>query len=106
MTCTRGCCPTNRDHWLSVGVAPSATPTRSGRAAEINATEARWTKDMDAYKAMRRQGMQPRRIDGADRLAATATDPLEIEMGRTLPGTPQEIRAGIERAQQIMEEAS
>lgn len=106
MPCTKGCCKSNRDHWLSVGIAPSAVATRSGRAAEINETEKRWASDMDAYRSMRRQGLQPRQIDGADRLAATASDPLEIEMGRTLPGSPKEIRDGIERANQIMDEAS
>ena len=106
MPCTKGCCESNRDHWLSVGIAPSATPTRSGRAAEINATEDQWSRDMDAYKELRRQGLQPRRIDGADELAATASDPLEVEMGRTLPGSPKEIREGIARAQEIMEGAA
>ena len=106
MSCTKGCCPTNRDHWMSVGISPSATPTRSRGAVEINNREKQWTTDMDAYKAMRRQGLQPRSIDGADRLAATASDPLEIEMGRTLPGSPKEIREGIQRAQDIMEQAS
>ena len=106
MTCTRGCCPTNRDHWLSVGVSPSATPTRSRGVVEINEREKRWHTDMDAYKSMRRQGLQPRAIDGADELAATASDPLEIEMGRTLPGSAKEIREGIQRAQEIREGAA
>ena len=106
MPCTKGCCATNREHWLSVGIAPSATPTRSPVAAEVTATEKRWATDMNAYKSLRRQGLQPRAIDGADRLAATATDPLEIEMGRTLPGSPQEIREGIQRAQDIVEGAA
>lgn len=105
MPCTKGCCDTQREHWLSVGIAPSATPTRSG-AAQINATEDQWSKDMDAYKSMRRQGLQPRGIDGADHLAAIATDPLEIEMGRKLPGSAKEIREGIQRAQDIAEGAA
>jgi len=51
----------------TVAIAPSATPTRAGgaKAAEVNARESRWNKDMPAYKRLRREGVQPERIDGA-----------------------------------------
>lgn len=85
MTCTKGCCPTNRDHWLSVGIAPTATPTRSGgtRAQEIIDTEKRWDRDHAAYKTLVKQGIQPETLDGTADLAAKATSKREIEMGRT-----------------------
>lgn len=81
----------NLCRWLSVAVAPSATPTRNGGAvaAQTNAREDRWQKDMPAYKAMRRQGLQPRQIDGCDELSAKATDRLEVELGHVLPTKEQ-----------------
>lgn len=86
MTCTRGCCATNREHWLSVGLAPSATPTRTGgaRAAEVNATEKQWSADMDAYKRLRRDGEQPDKIDGAAHLEARADSRIELQSGQVM----------------------
>lgn len=70
----------------TVSVAPSATPSRKGgaRAADINATEKRWHRDMDAYASMRAQGIQPRQIDGSDELSARAADKMEVEAGHVL----------------------
>lgn len=86
MPCSHGCCATNRDHWLSVTVAPSATPSRAGgaRAAEVNATEKRWHEDMDAYKRLRHTGVQPRQIDGSAHLEAKASEVVEIETGQVM----------------------
>lgn len=72
--------------WSSISVAPSATPSRKGgqEAANVNATEKRWHKDMDAYATLRGQGTQPRGIDGAAELAARAEDKFEVESGHTL----------------------
>lgn len=32
MPCSHGCCPTYRDHVLSVGIAPSSMPSRASKA--------------------------------------------------------------------------
>jgi hypothetical protein len=48
---------------------------------EGNARDARWSKDMDAYKRLRRNGVQPPRIDGAAVLERHADLPLQVEMG-------------------------
>mgnify|MGYP001602139945 CR=1 FL=1 len=86
MSCTRGCCPTNRDHWLSVSVAPSALTTQSSSHLKQSlAREKEWEKDMPAYRELRRQGLQPQRIDGAADLARDATDSLEITQGELIP---------------------
>lgn len=85
MSCGKPCgCPTYREHLLSVGVAPSATPSRGGgaRAAEIGATERQWDRDFPAYKRLRAEGLQPRRSDGCAELEQRATDRHQIE------GTP------------------
>ncbi|MFP4512087.1 MAG: hypothetical protein ACLFRV_03965 [Acidimicrobiales bacterium] len=62
------------DKLRSVAIAPSATPTRGdGKAAEVNAREARWHRDMPAYKRLRRDGLQPPQIDGSARLEQELT---------------------------------
>ena len=42
-------------------------------------------KDRPAYRELRRQGFQPPSVLGAAALAAGATTPAEIQMGRVLP---------------------
>lgn len=72
-------------HPWSFSVASAALPTRgNAHTVATNATEKRWDRDMPAYKELRRQGLQPRRIDGAADLAATASTELEIEYGKTI----------------------
>jgi hypothetical protein len=69
----------------SVSFASSAMPTRRPQAADINAAEKRLTKDRDAFKAMREQGIQPARLKGASDLQDRASTKDEIETGRLLP---------------------
>lgn len=64
---------------LSVGVSAQATPTRRPDVVEIDAREARWQRDMPAYKALRADGLQPRQIDGCAELQATARTEAEVE---------------------------
>ncbi len=47
----------------------------------MNATEKRWDKDRPAYKALRKQGYQPRSFNGAHRLQ-DAKDAFEVETTR------------------------
>lgn len=56
----------------TVGFAPSAMPSRGTNqtAVDTNAREGRWNKDMPAYKRLRRDGLQPERIDGSATLEA------------------------------------
>jgi hypothetical protein len=89
----------------TISVAPSATPSRNGgqEAATVNAREARWDKDMPAYKELRRQGLQPRQIDGAHELTGRAKDRMEVEMGHVFktPGQLAAAKEGMAHAQQI-----
>lgn len=108
MACSRGCCETQREHYLSISVAPSATPSRKGGAdaARINAKEKEWARDMPAYKNLRKNGVQPKSIDGAARLEG-ATDKLEVEAGALFP-TPEirkQVREGQVRAAEMMADA-
>jgi len=77
MSCARGCCETQREHYRSLSFYGKA-------AAPVDATESQWSKDMRAYKNLRANGLQPRQIDGAARLEQGAETPLEVESGQTL----------------------
>lgn len=104
MSCDRGCCPTNRDHWLSIAVAPSATPSRHPQAVEVNEREKRWQKDMPAYKAIRKNGLQPKQIDGCAELQTRATTQQEIELGSIMtPSEMQSAKEGRERYNELFE---
>ncbi len=41
--------------------------------------EARMGRDIDAYKALRRDGLQPRNVFGSHRVEATASTAAEVE---------------------------
>ena len=64
-----------------VGFSASAMPSRKIVANDIDATERRWSKDMDAYKRLRRDGLQPAHVDGAARIEREATDRSQVETG-------------------------
>lgn len=61
----------------SVQITPSARG--SAIAQRTNATEAQWNIDMPAYKRLRDDGVQPRKVDGAARVEATASTLNEVE---------------------------
>jgi predicted nucleic acid-binding Zn ribbon protein len=55
--------------------------SRGARTVEVDSTEARWSKDMTAYKTMRADGNQPLRIDGAHRMQSEAKGTFHLESG-------------------------
>ena len=46
--------------------------------------EAKWSRDMPAYKRLRNDGMQPPKIDGCAEIEALAKDQREIEIGHMI----------------------
>lgn len=76
MSCNRGCCPDQAAHYRSISMSPRVHP--------VELTERQWHKDMAAYKSMRRQGLQPRDIDGCAELQARAETVREVEAGQVL----------------------
>lgn len=85
MPCARGCCETQREHYLSVGISAAAMPSRNGpRIARENEREKNLRKDLDAYKDLRDDGIQPHHIDGCHDLAKKAETKAEIEAGVAL----------------------
>ena len=81
MSCSRGCCATQAEHYRSIAFSAYATPTRRPAAVGVEETERRWHKDMPAYKALVEQGVQPKRIDGCHELAQRAEIRQEVEAG-------------------------
>lgn len=57
----------------------NSTTTRGARVEEINQREKGWNRDMPAYKRLRKQGLQPRQIDGCSVLEKGATERWQIE---------------------------
>lgn len=57
----------------NVRMGTNSTTTRGTEVRKTNDVERGWQKDMPAYKRLRREGLQPKRIDGA----------AEVEKSRT-----------------------
>jgi hypothetical protein len=49
--------------------------------AEVNQTERNWNKDMPAYKRLRADGLQPKKIDGAAEVEKKAQESWQVETG-------------------------
>lgn len=86
MSCARGCCETQAEHYRSVSFSATCTPTVRKDTADSIAREKRWERDMPAYKRLRENGTQPKRIDGSGDLEQVASSKTEIEHGRTMKG--------------------
>ena len=90
------CAGVVRKYFGQVHISASATPTKgmhdgkeidwAGSKAKERAKE----KDMDAYKRLRSEGMQPKRIDGAAKMEREASTTHEITAGTLLQGPKSE----------------
>lgn len=81
-------------------IAAAALPNKNAGVLAIDRTEAGWSKDMPAYSRLRREGLQPKGIDGAARLEAHANTQTELAMGRLMPEA--KVREGVERSSEIL----
>lgn len=70
-----------------VQFAPSAMPSRNeGAFARKNVQlEKQWDKDMDAYKRLRNDGLQPPQIDGAHVIEREAQTVAQVQTGLNSP---------------------
>lgn len=59
----------------------NSTTSRGSEVAKINKTERQWNVDMPAYKRLRREGLQPKRIDGAAEVEKKAEHRFQVETG-------------------------
>jgi hypothetical protein len=64
-----------------IAISSAAMPGRKAYSHGINETEKRWHKDMDAYKRLRKDGLQPKRIDGSHEVEAKAVEKYQVETG-------------------------
>lgn len=64
-----------------VRMGMNTTTTRGQQVAAINQTEKNWNKDMPAYKRLRKEGLQPKSIDGAAALESKAKHEWQVETG-------------------------
>ena len=62
-----------------ISFGANTTTTRGQAVAEINQRAKNWDKDMPAYKRLRKNGVQPKGIDGAAELEARASTVAEVE---------------------------
>ena len=66
----------------TVGVAPSAMPSRHPGAANNVIREKDLVKDLDGFKQMRLDGLHPKATRGAARIASQAESRYEVESGQ------------------------
>ena len=64
-----------------VRMGMNTTTTRGAKVAEVNTTERNWNKDMPAYKRLRANGLQPKKIDGAANVEKSAQESGQVETG-------------------------
>lgn len=76
MSCARGCCERQSDHYRSIVVRP-------GQSAESK-RESQTSRDLDAYKRMAESGSQPKTFVGAAALERDARSPVEIKTGHII----------------------
>jgi hypothetical protein len=78
--------------------------SHGARTREVDGIEARWSKDMTAYKTMRYQGHQPARIDGSHRMQTEAKGVFHLESG--MPYTDAQVGEAREAGKQLAREAT
>lgn len=79
MSCPRGCCETEAEHYRSVSVQP-----RGRGVGTPHQRDAALSVDMAAYRALRQQGYQPPKIAGSYDLTRRATSEAEIRLGQVI----------------------
>jgi hypothetical protein len=64
-----------------VRMGTNSTTSRGAKVSEIKQTERNWNKDMPAYKRLRANGLQPKKIDGAAEVEKKAQESWQVETG-------------------------
>lgn len=90
---------------LSISVSPSSMPTRAGAGLwQAKREEQHLSVDGEAYKRLRRDGFQPKSINGSANLEANATTRFEIESGRVYE--PGAVKAALGQFEDVMGHAA
>lgn len=72
------CFPCRVSH---VTFGAESMPTRKSREVGLINKERQWDTDMDAYKRLRNDGLQPQKIDGSANIEAKAEEKYQVETG-------------------------
>lgn len=67
---------------MTVGVAPSAMPSRHPQAASNVHRENQLVKDLAAFKRMRLDGLEPKAMTGAAKIESECESPYEVASGQ------------------------
>lgn len=65
MACAKGCCETQREHYLSVRLSAYATPTSKEAVVEASERDKTVKADCAAFRRLVKGGRDPGRIDGS-----------------------------------------
>lgn len=104
-----------------VNISATALETKGRPVRAVDQKEARWDRDMPAYKRMRDRGLWPDQIDGSAALEDRAGDQFDVkydklydrltgatdagEYGITRKSVRERVREGEEQAAEIMDDA-
>lgn len=75
----------------SISVAASAVPSRSVEVAQKELDQKQFAKDAAAYRRLRKDGLQPRRVDGCAEVEKRAETATQVERFVHLGG-PRAVR--------------
>lgn len=73
MSCAKGCCSSQGEHYRGVALRPVPTPQTQKEKALAT--------DLDAYRRLRESGAKPKTIAGSATLEREARAPIEVERG-------------------------
>lgn len=87
----------------TVGVAASAMENRGAAVREADAKDKALSKDLDSYKRLRANGLQPKNIDGSAALESSdMRSQFDIDLGRIVPKSEESrVREGFEMAKEM-----
>lgn len=90
---TTGCghpcgCPSYRSHLLTIGVAISE------KAAKVDRRENLLRSDLDAYKRLRADGLQPKGTGGSAHIERHAEHAVEVESGVLFSDVKRQMAGG------------
>lgn len=71
-----------KDKIKTISLAPSATPTRRGVEFDLKKSrDKQWDADIPAYRRLRKDGVQPPRVDGSAEREKHAESRIQVEGG-------------------------
>ena len=69
---------------LTISISAHALETKGKPVVAIDKKEGGWKVDIPAYRRLRKQGLQPKSIDGSARIEARAETKAEVELGKII----------------------